>query len=77
MMPVTTYGIPMTMDEKQAVRAVRVLKSPIVIPIHLGLRPRSPFLRTNQTPEHFAQRVSESGESAKVVILREGASHTL
>ncbi len=76
-MPVTTYRIPMTMDEKQAVRAMRVLKPAVIIPIHLGLKPRSPFLRTNQTPEHFAQRVRESGASAKVVILREGESHTL
>jgi L-ascorbate metabolism protein UlaG (beta-lactamase superfamily) len=77
MMPVTTYRIPMTMGEKQALQAVRVLKPAVVIPIHLGLKPRSPFLRTDQTPEHFAQRVRESGASTKVVILREGESHTL
>jgi L-ascorbate metabolism protein UlaG (beta-lactamase superfamily) len=77
MMPVTTYRIPMTMGEKQAVQAVQVLKPEVVIPIHLGLRPRSPFLRTDQTPEHYAQRVRESGVSTKVVILREGESYTL
>jgi L-ascorbate metabolism protein UlaG (beta-lactamase superfamily) len=77
MMPVTTYRIPMTMGEKQAVQAVQVLKPAVVIPVHLGLRPRSPFLRTDQTPEHFTQRVKESGSPTKVIILREGESFTL
>ena len=77
LMPVTTYRIPMTMGEKQAVKAVQVLKPAVVIPIHLGLKPRSPLLRTAQTPEHFAQRLSETGTSSKVVILREGESYTL
>jgi L-ascorbate metabolism protein UlaG (beta-lactamase superfamily) len=77
MIPVTTYRIPMTMGEKQAVQAVQVLKPTVVVPIHLGLRPRSPFLRTDQTPEHFTRLVRESGAPTKVVILREGESYTL
>ena len=77
LMPVTTYRIPMTMGEKQALRAMQALKPKVIIPIHLGLRPRSPFLRTKQTPEHFAQLVRESGASTKVVILREGDSYTV
>jgi L-ascorbate metabolism protein UlaG (beta-lactamase superfamily) len=77
LLPVTTYRLPMTMGEKQAVRAVRELNPAVVIPIHLGIRPRSPLLRTGQTPEHFAQRLEENGISAKVVILREGESYTV
>ena len=77
LMPVTTYRLPMTMGEKQALRALQVLKPAVVIPIHLGLKPRLPFLRTKQTPEHFAQRVRESGASTPVVILREGENYTL
>jgi L-ascorbate metabolism protein UlaG (beta-lactamase superfamily) len=77
LMPVTTYRIPMTMGEKQAVKAVQVLKPAIVIPIHLGLRPRSPLLRTSQTPEGFARRLEETGAATKVVILREGGSYSL
>jgi len=77
LMPVTTYRIPMTMGEKQAVQAVRVLKPAVVMPIHLGIKPRSPLLRTNQTPEHFAQRLDENGIATKVVILREGESYTI
>jgi L-ascorbate metabolism protein UlaG (beta-lactamase superfamily) len=75
LMPVTTYRIPMTMDERQAVRAVQALQPAVVIPIHLGIVPRSPLLRTDQTPERFAQRLRESGSTASVVILREGESH--
>ena len=41
LMPVTTFRVPMTMGEKSAVHAVRDLKPAIVIPIHLGIRPRS------------------------------------
>jgi L-ascorbate metabolism protein UlaG (beta-lactamase superfamily) len=77
LMPVTTYRIPMTMGEKQAVQAVRVLKPTVVIPIHLGIKPRSPLLRTNQTPEHFEQRLDENGIESKVVILQEGESYTI
>jgi L-ascorbate metabolism protein UlaG (beta-lactamase superfamily) len=77
LMPVTTFRIPMTMGEKQAMKAVQVLNPAVVIPIHLGIKPRSPFLRTNHTPEHFAQRLTESGATAKVVILHEGESYTV
>jgi L-ascorbate metabolism protein UlaG (beta-lactamase superfamily) len=74
LMPVTTFRVPMTMSEKSAVRAVEVLRPQTVIPIHLGIQPRSPILRTGQTPEGFSQRVREAGLKAEVVILREGES---
>jgi L-ascorbate metabolism protein UlaG (beta-lactamase superfamily) len=77
LMPVTTYRLPMTMDEKQAVKAVQALKPAVVIPIHLGITPRSPLLRTDQTPERFAQRLKESGATAKVVLLQDGESYTV
>ena len=77
LMPVTTYRIPMTMGEKKAMQAVQALKPAIVIPIHMGIKMRSPLLRTNQTPEHFAQRLDENGITAKVVILGEGESYTI
>jgi L-ascorbate metabolism protein UlaG (beta-lactamase superfamily) len=77
LMPVTTLRIPMTMGEKSAVRAVRDLRPSVVIPIHLGVRPRSPLLRTSHTPEGFARRVNEAGLKAKIVILKEGESWAL
>jgi L-ascorbate metabolism protein UlaG (beta-lactamase superfamily) len=72
LMPVTTYRLPMTMGEKEAVRAVRDLMPQVVIPIHLGIRPRSPLLRTDETPEGFECRVQEAGLPTRVVHLREG-----
>lgn len=72
LMPVTTYRIPMTMGEAGAVRAVRDLEPTWVIPIHLGLQPRQPLLRTRQTPESFARRVRESGLPTEVVVLSAG-----
>lgn len=77
LLPVTTFRLPMTMGEKQAVKAVELLKPALVIPIHLGVEPRSPLLRTNQTAEHFAQRLADSGNATPVVILKEGERHTL
>jgi len=74
LLPVTTYGIPMTMGERGAVRAVLDLKPSVVLPIHEGLRPRSPLLRTDQTPERFKQRLRAAGGTAEVVILKEGES---
>lgn len=76
LIPVITYRIPMTMGEPQAVEAVRMLAPRIVIPIHLGINPRSPLMRTNQTPESFRERASQAGLNAQVVILQEGESWT-
>jgi L-ascorbate metabolism protein UlaG (beta-lactamase superfamily) len=76
LMPVTNFHIPMTMGERSAVRAVEALQPRTVIPIHLGIAPRSPLGRTGQTPEGFARRVSAAGLQTEVVILREGESWT-
>ena len=57
-------------------RAVEALQPRTVIPIHLGIAPRSPLGRTGQTPEGFARRVSAAGLQTEVVILREGESWT-
>jgi len=57
-----------------AVRAVRALSPKAVIPIHLGLAPRSPLLRTSQSPEGFRKRIQDAGLKAEVTVLREGES---
>jgi L-ascorbate metabolism protein UlaG (beta-lactamase superfamily) len=76
LMPVTTFRIPMTMGEKSAARAVGELRPRTVIPIHLGIAPRSPLLQTGQTAEGFNRRVRDAGLQTGVVILREGESWT-
>lgn len=72
LMPVTTFRIPMTMGEKGAVRAALDLQVSTIIPIHLGLQPRSPLLRTQHSPEGFQRRIRAAGIDTDVVILREG-----
>jgi L-ascorbate metabolism protein UlaG (beta-lactamase superfamily) len=74
LMPVTTFRIPMTMGEKSALRAAQVLAPKTIIPIHLGIRPRSPLLRTSQTPEGFQERARQAGLPTNVVILHDGES---
>jgi N-acyl-phosphatidylethanolamine-hydrolysing phospholipase D len=74
LMPVTTYRVPMTMGEKSAVKAARDLGCAVVIPIHLGVQPRSPLMRTRQTPAGFERRLREQGVASDVVILSEGES---
>jgi len=74
LMPVTTYRLPMTMDERGAVLAARDLRCETVIPIHLGVQPRSPLLRTRQTPEGFERRLRDAGLRTQVVHLADGAS---
>ncbi len=74
LMPVTTFRAPMTMGEKGAVQAVRALGPSVVIPIHLGIAPRLPPLRTGQSVESFMRRLAEAGLEAKVVPLAEGES---
>jgi L-ascorbate metabolism protein UlaG (beta-lactamase superfamily) len=74
LLPVTTYRLPMTMGENQAVRAVRDLQPQVVVPIHLGIEPRSPLLRSGQTVERFAERLHRTAPGVRVVHLREGES---
>jgi L-ascorbate metabolism protein UlaG (beta-lactamase superfamily) len=71
LIPVMTYLVPMAIDSKSAVRAVRALRPAAVIPIHLGIRPRSPLIRTNQTLESFVLRLREAKLSAKIIPLQE------
>jgi L-ascorbate metabolism protein UlaG (beta-lactamase superfamily) len=77
LIPVTTYRIPMTMGDKSALHAVQDLKPSVVIPIHLGMRPRSPLLRNNQTVTGFSRLVQSVGLETEIVILNEGESWTL
>jgi L-ascorbate metabolism protein UlaG (beta-lactamase superfamily) len=72
LMPVTTFRIPMTMGEKGALRAVAALSPRTTIPIHLGIAPRAPLLRTKDSAEGFRKRVLDAGLKTEVVILREG-----
>jgi len=74
LMPVTTFRIPMTMGESGAARAVKALSPKIVIPIHLGIVPRSPLLRTKDSPEGFSRRMQRVGVGTRMTVLREGAS---
>lgn len=74
LMPVTTFRIPLTMGEKGAIAATRTLRPKLIIPIHLGIRPRSPLMRTSQTPERFRERLRTQGLVAEVVHLKEGES---
>ena len=73
LMPVATFRIPMTMGERGAAAAVDDLRPATVIPIHLGIAPRSPVLRTAQTVDSFARRLRDAGRTTAVVHLREGA----
>ncbi|HXX22025.1 MAG TPA: MBL fold metallo-hydrolase [Terriglobia bacterium] len=74
LLPVATFRIPMTMGEKSAVRAVEALSPQTVIPIHLGIVPRSPLLRTHESAEGFRKRIHDAGLRTEVRILREGES---
>ena len=74
LMPVASFRVPPTMGERGALSAVKVLAPKTVIPIHLGIAPRSPLLRTSQSPEHFAARLGQNAAQTAVVHLREGES---
>ncbi len=74
LMPVATFRLPMTMGDRGAVAAVADLDPATVIPIHLGIAPRSPLLRTNQSVDTFRRRLRDAGRTTAVVHLREGES---
>jgi len=77
LLPVATYRIPMTMGEEGAVKAVGALGVKTVIPIHLGLVPRSPLLRCGDSAEGFERCLRASGSTAQVVILPDGGALNL
>lgn len=74
LLPVATFRIPMTMGECGALRAVRALSPKAVIPIHLGIIPRSALLRTGESPEGFRNLIQNAGLKVDVRVLREGES---
>ncbi len=74
LIPVTTYKPPMTMGEKEAVQATRDLAPQRVIPIHLGLTPRMPFLRTRHTPQGYIRGLRQAGLETEVILLKDGES---
>jgi L-ascorbate metabolism protein UlaG (beta-lactamase superfamily) len=77
LIPVTTFRIPITMGVYQALKGVTALQPKVVIPIHLGIEPRLPLMRTGQTAEEFARRVSQAGLETKVIILKESEGYSL
>lgn len=74
LMPVTTFRIPMTMGNRSACEAARALRTRVVIPIHLGIRPRAPLLRRRETVESFRTALRVAGIDARVVSLEPGES---
>jgi L-ascorbate metabolism protein UlaG (beta-lactamase superfamily) len=74
LMPVTTFRIPLTMGERGALAAARTLAPRVIIPLHLGIVPRSPLMRTSQTPQRFEERLKREGIPTTMALLKEGES---
>ncbi len=74
LMPVATWRLPLTMGESGAVEAVHAFSPRIVIPIHLGIRPRNPMLRGGESPGGFAARLSDANLKTEVRMLGPGES---
>ena len=75
LMPVTTFRIPMTMGNQSACEATRTLGARVVIPIHLGIRPRSPLLRRTESVETFRAVLRDARVDACVASLAPGESY--
>jgi L-ascorbate metabolism protein UlaG (beta-lactamase superfamily) len=74
LLPVSSDRFPLTMNEKDALRAVTALSPHVVIPIHLGVAVRFSILRTTHTVEKFQLCVQKARLGSKVVVLQEGQS---
>lgn len=72
LIPVTTFRVPMTMGEGSAAKAAKALKPKTIIPIHLGIEPRLPLMRTKDSVEGFTSRLRSTGINSEVVPLLEG-----
>lgn len=75
LMPVATFRLPLTMGNTAALRATRLLAPATIIPIHLGVTPRSPLLRRRESGETFRERVRAAGLSTEVRLLAPGESY--
>jgi L-ascorbate metabolism protein UlaG (beta-lactamase superfamily) len=76
LIPVTSFLPPMTMGEQGAVEAVRVLKPRLIIPVHMAIQPRLPFLRTRESVAGFERRLRAAGLENLVISLQEGQTWT-
>lgn len=72
LMPVASFRLPPTMRSKGALQAAKTLSPEVIIPIHLGITPRNPLLRTAETPETFQQMLKNEGLGSQVRHLHEG-----
>ena len=74
LMPVATSRIPTTMGNRGAIEAARMIHPRTIIPIHLGIEPRFPFLRRHETAESFRRLARDERLSANIVLLEPGQS---
>ena len=72
LMPVATFQIPMTMGNRGALAATRLLRPRAIVPIHLGIEPRSPLLRRREGVDSFRALVRAEQMKVDVVSLAPG-----
>lgn len=77
LIPVTTYRIPMTINMDGALKATQAIHPEIVFPVHLGITPRLPAMRTRDNVEGYCQKIINAGLNTKVIMLHEGESADL
>ncbi len=73
-LPVSTFRLPLTMGNVGALKATVVLRPRAVIPIHLGITPRSPLLRRRENAESYRALVESAGLLTEVKLLAPGES---
>lgn len=72
LIPVATFRLPLTMGNGGAVQATRTLGPRLIIPIHLGITPRSPLLRRKEDASTFREQLQAAGLRTEVRVLRPG-----
>jgi L-ascorbate metabolism protein UlaG (beta-lactamase superfamily) len=74
LLPVTLHRVPVTMGPRGAARAATAVGARVVIPIHLGLEPRLPWLRPRRGAQGVRYALRDAGCETEVVELAEGES---
>ncbi|MGD2070057.1 MAG: MBL fold metallo-hydrolase [Gemmatimonadota bacterium] len=76
-LPILTFRVPVVMGQRGFLRAVRALTPRFVMPVHRGITPRLPLLRSSPRLDQLTARVAAGSTETSMVVLQAGECWSL